>query len=205
MVYAQVCPAISLPGNTTLIGMRGVIPSPTESYMDPVIPSRDSYAAPPPVIPPRDSYVVPYQHDYQSPQPDDLNPALDSEARHYAFDLRLQPTEAMHRQLQSRQWAQAPPSMLHQKDPQFVSFVSRSFPWRINLHRSARVGHMPLSVLDVWNVLWTELHQPLTDSDWGFIRMLGSSKWHEVEKAAAARRRLEGKPREGGRIRRVDL
>jgi hypothetical protein len=59
--------------------------------------------------------------------------------------------------------------------------------------------------VDVWNILWSELHQPLTDADWGFIRMLGSSKWDEVERAAIARRVLEGKPRHGGRVRRVDL
>lgn len=151
--------------------------------------------------------MVPFQQDYMvRPDVGDLDLALGKQASYYAFDVRLKPTDTMLRQLMSaQQWTRSYPPMLYGSDPPHVSLVSRQFPWRIDLRRSPRSGHPPISVADIWNILWSELHQPLTDSDWGFIRMCGNGKWEEVERAAVARRVLEGKPRHGGRVRRVDL
>lgn len=78
------------------------------------------------------------------------------------FDLRSDPSGfASHYPTHGREAA-----VLNLKGPKFIRLMSKDFPWQIDI--KPMEGNL-LTCFDVWKGLYESLHQPIVDSEWGFI------------------------------------
>ncbi|PPQ75206.1 hypothetical protein CVT26_008342 [Gymnopilus dilepis] len=110
-----------------------------------------------------------------------LNPMIAVDTSLLRFDLRTDPVVfASHYPNQGRDTAVA-----NIKGPKFIRLLSKDFPWQIDIRP---MDGLPVTCLDVWRGLYESLHQPIVDSEWGFI-LNQNGVYDKVE--AARKKRLE--------------